>query len=102
MVWKVTISPLYGITTLMEGLTDLSFSYPAALPPPFYSNMTNLDAVVPDIPYQSRIQENINTTRAEIAIFALQRNESGGYEIDLTNKKFQSTSDRVTVQVQCK
>ena len=62
----------------------------------------NLDAVVLDSRYQSRIQENINTTRAEITIFALQRNESGGYEIDLTNKNFQTTSDRVTVQVQCK
>ena len=62
----------------------------------------NLDAVVLDSPYQSRIQENINTTRAEITIFALQRNESGGYAIDLTNKNFQTTSDRVTVQVQCK
>ena len=57
----------------------------------------NVDAVVSDSPYQNRIQENINTTRAEIAIFALQRNESGGYEIDLTNKNFLSTSDRVTV-----
>ena len=62
----------------------------------------NLDAVVLDSPYQGRIQENINTTRAEITIFALQRNESGGYAIDLTNKNFQTTSDRVTVQVQCK
>ena len=62
----------------------------------------NVDTVVSESPYQSRIQENINTTRAEIAIFALQRNESGGYEIDLTNKNFQSTSDGVTVQVQCK
>ena len=62
----------------------------------------NLEAVVSDSRYQSRIQENINTTRAEITIFALQRNESGGYAIDLTNKNFQSTSDRVTVQVQCK
>ena len=63
---------------------------------------SNLDAVVPKSVYQCRIQENINTTRAEITIFALQRSESGVYEIDLTNNNFQSTSDRVTVQVQCK
>ena len=62
----------------------------------------NLDAVVIESVYQGRIQENINATRAEITIFALQRSESGEYEIDLTNKSFQFTSDKVTVQVQCK
>ena len=62
----------------------------------------NLDAVVIESVYQGRIQENINATRAEITIFALQRSESGEYEINLTNKNFQFTSDRVTVQVQCK
>ena len=63
---------------------------------------TNLDAAVPSSVYQGRIQENINATRAEITIFALQRSESGKYEIELTNSNFLPASDRVTVQVQCK
>ena len=49
-----------------------------------------------------RIQKNINATRAEITIFALQRSESGGYSVDLTDSTFDPASDIVTVQVQCK
>ena len=52
--------------------------------------------------YQGRIQENINATRAEITMFALLRSESGEYEIILTNRNFDITSDSVTVQVHCK
>ena len=59
------------------------------------------DAVVSS-DYRGRIQENINATRAEITIFALLRSESGEYEIILTNSNFDTTSDSVTVQVQCK
>ena len=62
----------------------------------------NLDAAVPSSVYQGRIQENINATRAEITIFALQRSESGQYEIELTDSNFLPANDRVTVQVQCK
>ena len=67
-----------------------------------YKHDINLDAAVPESVYEGRIQENINTTRAEITIFALQRSESAIYEIELFNNKFKSASDRVTVQVQCK
>ena len=62
----------------------------------------NLDALVPNSFYMGRIQKNINATRAEITIFALQRSESGGYSVDLTDSTFDLASDRVTVQVQCK
>ena len=47
----------------------------------------NRDAVVPRRIYQGRVQENINATRAEITIFALQRSESGEYEIELNMGK---------------
>ena len=59
------------------------------------------DAVVSS-DYRGRIQENINAIRAEITIFALHRSESGEYEIISTNSNFDTTSDSVTVQVQCK
>ena len=62
----------------------------------------NLDAVVIESVYQGRIQENINATRAEITIFALQRSESGEYEIQVTDSTFNPASDIVTVQAQCK
>ena len=62
----------------------------------------NLDAAVPLPVYQGRIQENINATRAEITIFALQRSESAKYEIELVNSNFLPANDRVTVQVRCK
>ena len=62
----------------------------------------NLDAVVPESVYQGRIQENINSTRAEITIFALQRSESGEYEIVVTDSNFDPVIDKTTVQVQCK
>ena len=62
----------------------------------------NRDAVVPRRIYQGRVQENINTTRAEITIFALQRSESGGYEIQLVNGNRDRATNRVTVRVQCK
>ena len=65
-------------------------------------NDINLDAKVPESIYQSRIQENINTTRAEITIFTLQRSESGDYDIRVTDSSFNPASDEVTVQVQCK
>ena len=67
-----------------------------------YKHDINLDAAVPETVYQGRIQENINATRAEITIFALQRSESANYEIELINSNFQSAMARVTVQVQCK
>ena len=62
----------------------------------------NRDAVVPRRIYQGRIQENINATRAEITIFALQRSESGEYEIELINGNRDRATNRVTVRVQCK
>ena len=62
----------------------------------------NRDAAVPERVYQGRILENINATQAEITIFALQRSESGEYEIELVNSNRLRVSDRVTVQVQCK
>nr|XP_058945534.1 hemicentin-1-like isoform X2 [Pocillopora verrucosa] len=60
----------------------------------------NRDAAVPESVYQGRILENINATQAEITIFALQRSESGEYEIELINSNRLRVSDRVTVQVQ--
>ena len=62
----------------------------------------NRDATVPSSIYQGRIQENINATQTEIAIFALQRSESGEYEIEVINGARQRASNRVTVQVHCK
>ena len=62
----------------------------------------NVDAAIPESVYQGRIQENINATRAEVTIFALQRSESGEYEIDVVNSKRQRIKNRMTVQVQCK
>ena len=62
----------------------------------------NLDAAVPEGVYQGRIQENINTIRAEITIFALQRSESGEYEIEVTDSTFDPISNKMTVQVHCK
>ena len=61
----------------------------------------NLDAVIPKSFYQGRIQENINATRSEITIFALQRSESGEYEIEVIDKTFDPARDKMTVQVQC-
>ena len=62
----------------------------------------DVDAVVPESVYQGRIRENINATRAEITIFALQRSESGEYEIDVVTSKRRRIRNRLTVQVQCK
>ena len=62
----------------------------------------NLNATVPESVFQGRIQENINATRAEITILALNRSESGEYEITLINSRRQRARNRVTVQVQCK
>ena len=62
----------------------------------------NVDAGVPESVYQGRIREYINATQAEITIFALQRSESGEYEIQAVNSKRQRASNRMTVQVQCK
>ena len=62
----------------------------------------NRDAVVPESVYLGRIYENINATQTEITIFALQRSESGLYEIELINSNRQRARNRVTVQVQCK
>ena len=67
-----------------------------------FKNDIDLDARVPESIYQSRIHENINTTRAEITIFALQRSESGDYAIQVTDSSFNPASDKVTVEVQCK
>ena len=52
--------------------------------------------------YKGRIQENINATRAEITIFALQRSESGEYEFHVSDSTLDSAINKVTVQVQCK
>ena len=62
----------------------------------------NLDSTVPNSFYTGRIQENINAIRAEITIFALQRSESGEYEIEVTDSTFDPIIDKMTVQVQCK
>ena len=62
----------------------------------------NLDAAVSNGFYKGRIQENITTTRSEITIFALQRSESGEYEIEVTDSNFDPAYDKMTVQVQCK
>ena len=62
----------------------------------------NVDAAVPESVYQGRIQENINTTQTEITIFALQRSESGEYDIQVVNSRRQRESNKVIVQVQCK
>ena len=62
----------------------------------------NVDAAIPESVYQGRIQENINATRAEVTIFALQRSESGEYEIDVVNSKRQRIKNQMIVQVQCK
>ena len=62
----------------------------------------NRDAVVPESVYQGRIRENINATQAGVTIFALQRSESGEYEIEVRNSNRQRARNRVTVQVQCK
>ena len=62
----------------------------------------NIVTAVPDNFYQGRIQENINATRSEITIFALQRSESGEYEIHVTDSNFDPAIDKMTVQVQCK
>ena len=67
-----------------------------------YKHDINLDAAVPETVYQGRIQENINATRAEITVFALQRSESGEYEIEVIDDTFNLAVDRMTVQVQCK
>ena len=60
----------------------------------------NLDAWVPHSFYQGRLQENINATRSDITIFALQRSESGEYEIEVTDSNFDPANDKMTVQVQ--
>ena len=60
------------------------------------------DAKVKESIYQGRFQEDINTTQAEVTIFALKRSESGEYEIELVNGNRDRASNRVTVQVQCK
>ena len=62
----------------------------------------NLDSMVPNSFYTGRIQENISAIRAEITIFALQRSESGEYEIEVTDSTFDPISNKMTVQVQCK
>ena len=62
----------------------------------------NRDAAVPESVYLGRIYENINATQTEITIFALQRSESGQYEIEVINSNRQRARNRVTVQVQCK
>ena len=60
------------------------------------------DAKVSSSKYRGRIEENINATQAEITIFQLQRSESADYEIELINDNRDRTTNRVTVQVQCK
>ena len=62
----------------------------------------NLDVTVPKSFYKGRIQENINATRAEITIFALQRSESGEYEFHVSDSTLDPAINKVTVQVQCK
>ena len=80
-----------------------SFSSSAALlPSPLWTYDINVNTAIPESVYQGRIRENINATRAEIAIFALQRSESGEYEIDVVNSERQRSKNQLTVQVQCK
>ncbi|CAH3161308.1 unnamed protein product [Pocillopora meandrina] len=62
----------------------------------------NLNASVPKSFYKGRVRENINATRAEITIFALQRSEFGKYEIEVIDSNFDPAIDGMTVQVQCK
>ena len=62
----------------------------------------NRDAVIPESVYQGHNRENINATLAGVTIFALQRSESGEYEIEVRNSNRQRARNRVTVQVQCK
>ena len=62
----------------------------------------NLDPTIPSDIYKGRVQENINATRAEITIFALQRSEGGGYEIEVIDKTFVPAGSGMNVQVQCK
>ena len=59
----------------------------------------NRDAVVSESVYRGRIRENINATQAGVTIFALQRSESGEYEIEVRNSNRQGVRNRVTVQV---
>ena len=62
----------------------------------------NLDPTIPKSFYKGRVEENIDVTRAEITVFALQRSESGGYQIEVIDKTFVPATARMTVQVQCK
>ena len=62
----------------------------------------NLDPAIPNSFYKGRVQENINVTRAEITVFALQRSESGGYQIEVIDRTFVPATAGMTVQVQCK
>ena len=62
----------------------------------------NLDATVPKGFYKGCIQENLNATRAEITIFALQRSENGEYGFHVSDSTLDPAINKVTVQVQCK
>ena len=92
MSWKATISPLCLFRFV-------SSSPSRAI---VVKRDINLDAWVPHSFYQGRLQENITATRSDITIFALQRSESGEYEIEVTDSNFDPASDKMTVQVQCK
>ena len=61
-----------------------------------------LDPTIPNSFYKGRVQENIDVTRAEITVFALQRSESGEYEIEVIDKTFVPATTTTTVQVPCK
>ena len=62
----------------------------------------NLDVTVPKGFYKGRIQENLYATRAEIAIFALQRSESREYGFHVSDSTLDPAINKVTVQVQYK
>ena len=62
----------------------------------------NLNTTVPSNFYKGRIQEKIDATQAEITIFALQRPESGEYEIQVSDSTLDPAVNKMTVKVQCK
>ena len=98
---NVTLVWQYNLDGLLDEVT-LEFIGTTAILTIVDKHDINLNAAVPESVFQGRIQENINATRAEITILALNRSESGGYEITLINSRRQRARNRVTVQVQCK
>ena len=98
---NVTLVWQYNLDGLLDDVT-LEFIGTTATLTIVDKHDINLNATVPESVFQGRIQENINATRAEITILALNRSESGEYEITLINSRRQRARNRLTVQVQCK